>query len=76
MIPGKKDWGPILAGAGVFVVSTYVAIHQFILPRSEAEAAMMATNRRIDSVEMTQERDRKEYIERIEKIYSWMLEHK
>ena len=72
-LPNKKEIGPILGGAGIFILCTYGAIHQFIYPRSEAEAAIVATNKRIDNVESTQDKDRRELIASIKEIREYIL---
>jgi hypothetical protein len=62
-LPNRKEMGPILIGAGVFVLTTYAAIHQFIYPRSEAEAAVMVLSKRQDDADAALAAERKERLE-------------
>lgn len=75
-VPNKKEIGPIIGGAGIFVVCTYAAIHQFIFPRSEAEAAIMEANHRIERMEISQTNDRKEYLEGMREIRDYIINNR
>lgn len=74
--PNKKELTPIALSAGFFVLCTYGAIHNFIYPRSEAEAAVISTNKRIDLLKEAQDKDREEIFQAIRDIQQYIYAHK
>ncbi len=54
---GSKFWEFALGGAVIIVVA-YAGVHNFIYPRTEADASVAGISKRMDNIEDTQEKDR------------------